>query len=64
MSETRTIATNGIAVATHRLRALHEENVNALAQSMADQGQLQPGIFRGSIIRSAEALSASGAPID
>ena len=46
MSETRTIATNGIAVATHRLRALHEENVSALAQSMADQGQLQPIVVR------------------
>jgi ParB/RepB/Spo0J family partition protein len=46
MSETKTIALSGIAVAKHRLRALREENVNALVQSMADQGQLQPIVVR------------------
>jgi ParB family chromosome partitioning protein len=46
MPETRTIALSGIAVAKRRLRALREEAVNALVQSMAVQGQLQPIVVR------------------
>ena len=46
MPETRMIALGGIAVAKHRLRALREDTANALAQSMADRGQLQPIVVR------------------
>jgi ParB family transcriptional regulator, chromosome partitioning protein len=46
MPETRTLALSDIAVANNRLRALRGENVTALAQSMADQGLLQPIIVR------------------
>ena len=46
MPETRMIALGGIAVAKHRLRALREDTANALAQSMANQGQLQPIVVR------------------
>ena len=47
MSDIRMIALNEITVPIRRLRALREESVNALVQSMADQGQLQPIIVRG-----------------
>jgi hypothetical protein len=40
------IALSGIAVAKHRLRPLREDTATALAQSMADQGQLQPIVVR------------------
>jgi hypothetical protein len=46
MPETRTLALSDIAVAKNRLRALRDENVTALAQSMADQGLLQPIVVR------------------
>jgi ParB-like chromosome segregation protein Spo0J len=46
MPDTRMIALRGIAVATQRPRALRKENVDALAQSMADRGQLQPIVVR------------------
>jgi ParB-like chromosome segregation protein Spo0J len=46
MPDTRTIALSGIVVAKRRLRALREETVNALVQSMADQGQLQSIVVR------------------
>jgi ParB-like chromosome segregation protein Spo0J len=46
MPDTRTIALSCIVVAKRRLRALREETVNALVQSMAVQGQLQPIIVR------------------
>ena len=46
MSDTKMIALNEIAVPIHRLRAVREESVNALVQSMADQGQLQPIVVR------------------
>jgi ParB family transcriptional regulator, chromosome partitioning protein len=46
MSETKTIAISGIAVAIHRLRALRPDKVDALAQSMTDQGLLQPIVVR------------------
>jgi ParB/Sulfiredoxin domain len=46
MPETRLIALGDIAVAKHRLRALREDTANALTQSMADQGQLQPIVVR------------------
>jgi ParB-like chromosome segregation protein Spo0J len=46
MPETRTIALSAIAVAKRRLRALREETVNTLVQSMAVQGQLQPIVVR------------------
>jgi ParB family chromosome partitioning protein len=46
MTETRLIALGDIAVAKHRLRGLRENTANALSQSMADQGQLQPIVVR------------------
>src|SRR5271157_2639370 len=46
MPVTCMIVLNNIAVPIHRLRAVREESVNALIQSMADQGQLQPIIVR------------------
>jgi len=46
MSEAKTIAISGIAVAIHRLRALRPDKVDALAQSMTDQGLLQPIVVR------------------
>jgi ParB-like chromosome segregation protein Spo0J len=46
MTETRTIALSAIGVAKPRLRALREETVDALVQSMAVQGQLQPIVVR------------------
>jgi ParB-like nuclease domain len=46
MPETQTLALSDIAVAKNRLRALRDENVTALAQSMADQGLLQPIVVR------------------
>jgi ParB-like chromosome segregation protein Spo0J len=46
MPETGTIALRDITAAKHRLRALREKCVTALAQSMADQGQLQPIVVR------------------
>jgi ParB family chromosome partitioning protein len=46
MPDTRLIVLNGIAVPIHRLRAVREEIVNALVQSMADRGQLQPIVLR------------------
>jgi hypothetical protein len=46
MPETRMIAIGGIAVAKHRLRALRQDTANALTQSMANQGQLQPIVVR------------------
>jgi hypothetical protein len=46
MPETRMIALSGITAAKHRLRTLREDTVNALVQSMADQGQLQPIVVR------------------
>ena len=46
MPETRTIALSVIAVHPGRLRALRPDTVNALAQSMAEQGQLQPIVVR------------------
>jgi hypothetical protein len=36
------IALNEIAVPIHRLRAVREESVNALVQSMADQASSNP----------------------
>jgi ParB family chromosome partitioning protein len=46
MPETRLIALGDIAVAKQRLRGLRENTANALSQSMADQGQLQPIVVR------------------
>jgi ParB-like nuclease family protein len=46
MPETRMIAIRGFAVAKHRLRALRQDAANALTQSVADQGQLQPIVVR------------------
>jgi hypothetical protein len=46
MPETKTIALSGLAVAIHRLRALQPDKVDALAQSMTDQGLLQPIVVR------------------
>jgi len=46
MPETKTIPLSGIAVAIHRLRALRPDKVDALAQSMTDQGLLQPIVVR------------------
>jgi hypothetical protein len=40
------IALNEIAVPIHRLRTVREESVDALVQSMADRGQLQPIVVR------------------
>jgi hypothetical protein len=44
--EIKRIAVSGIAVAIQRLRALRPDTVNALTQSMADQGQLHPIVVR------------------
>jgi ParB family transcriptional regulator, chromosome partitioning protein len=46
MPETKAIALSDIAVAIHRLRALRPDKVDALAQSMTDQGLLQPIVVR------------------
>jgi ParB/RepB/Spo0J family partition protein len=46
MPETQTLALSDIAVAKNRLRTLRDENVTALAESMADQGLLQPIVVR------------------
>jgi ParB family chromosome partitioning protein len=46
MPETRAIPLHSITVAIHRLRELRPDKVDALAQSMADQGLLQPIVVR------------------
>jgi hypothetical protein len=46
MPEIKPIALSDIAVAIQRLRRLRPETANALAQSMATQGQLQPIVVR------------------
>jgi uncharacterized ParB-like nuclease family protein len=46
MPENRTIALSAIVVPNRRLRALREEKVNALVESMAVPGQLQPIVVR------------------
>jgi ParB-like chromosome segregation protein Spo0J len=45
-SRSRRVGISCIAVAKHRLRALREDTADALTQSMADQGQLQPIVVR------------------
>jgi ParB-like chromosome segregation protein Spo0J len=54
MPETRAIPLHSIIVPTHRLRKLRPDKVDALAQSMTDQGLLQPIVVRpdkGNVIR-------------
>jgi ParB-like chromosome segregation protein Spo0J len=46
MPETRPIALSSIVLPKGRLRAVQEETVNALVQSMAVRGQLQPIVVR------------------
>jgi ParB-like chromosome segregation protein Spo0J len=46
LPDTKIVPLRSITVARHRLRALREDNVEAIAQSMAKQGQLQPIVVR------------------